>query len=263
MTTPAVERFHQLHESGTFILPNPWDVGSARILAGLGFPALATTSQGFAASLGRRDQNISVDELLAHVEAVVGAVDVPVNIDGENGFADSADGVAENVARFAATGAAGFSVEDWDPAAKALYPIDVAVERVAAAAKASGLVFTARAENHLRGVNDLDDTITRLRAYRDAGATAVYAPGLSSLDDIARLVEAVEVPVNVLALPGGPAVPELEKVGVRRVSIGSALAIAAYSTLVRGAQELLATGTSNYLTEQPVKPNPLSLLGPA
>ncbi len=260
MTASAAERFHQLHESGTFILPNPWDVGSARILAALGFEALATTSGGFAASLGRRDQSVTVEELVAHVSAITHAVDIPVNIDGENGFADSPEDVAGNVQRFVGTGAGGFSVEDWDPVAKVLYPLDVAVDRVAAAAQVkSGLVFTARAENHLRGVTDLDDTITRLTAYREAGADALYAPGLTSLDDIARLVDAVQAPVNVLALPNGPSVADLAKVGVRRVSIGSSLAIAAYSALVRGAQELQDTGTSNYVVAGSSKPFPFSL----
>jgi 2-methylisocitrate lyase-like PEP mutase family enzyme len=234
-------RFRELHRDGTFVMPNPWDVGSAHLLAGLGFPALATTSSGHAASLGRRDQQVTRDELVAHAAALAAAVDVPLNVDAERCFADTPAGVAETVGLLAGTRAAGLSIEDYDPGAGAVEPLDVAAARVAAAAevaRAEGLVLTARAENHLYGAGDLDDTIARLRAYRDAGAEVVYAPGLTDLAEIARLVEAVEVPVNVLAT-GAPPVPELASVGVRRVSTGGALARIAYGAARSAAQELL------------------------
>jgi 2-methylisocitrate lyase-like PEP mutase family enzyme len=245
----ARARFSELHREGVFVMPNPWDVGSARILAALGFPALATTSSGHAASLGKRDQHVELEELLDHVRAIVQAVDVPVNVDAEHGFAEDAGGVAQTLARIADAGAAGASIEDYDPVSGALEPLAVAVARVAAAAGAareSGLVLTARAENHLYGVNDLDDTIARLSAYRDAGADCVYAPGLTDIDDIRRVVTEVGIPVNVLALRKGPSVAALGAAGVRRVSTGGSLAFAAYGALAAAARELLDEGTSNY-----------------
>ena len=235
-------RFRELHRAGTFVMPNPWDVGSAHLLAGLGFPALATTSSGHAASLGRRDRQVTRDELVAHAAALAAAVDVPLNVDAERCFADTPAGVAETVGLLAGTRAAGLSIEDYDPAAGAIEPLEVAAARVAAAAevaRAEGLVLTARAENHLFGAGDLDDTITRLRAYRDAGAEVVYAPGLTDLAEIARLVEALAVPVNVLAVPGAPPIPELASVGVRRISTGGALARLAYGAARSAAQDLL------------------------
>jgi 2-methylisocitrate lyase-like PEP mutase family enzyme len=242
-------RFAELHAVGTFVMPNPWDVGSARLLESLGFPALATTSSGHAASLGRMDQQVTLDELLAHVVTLVDAIGIPLNVDAERGFADEPDGVAETARLIAGTGAAGFSIEDYDPARDRIDPLPEAVARVAAAAGVAashGLVFTARAENHLHGVDDLDDTIARLRAYRNAGANVVYAPGLVSLDDIGRVVREVDLPVNVLALPGAPTVRELASVGVRRVSTGGALASAAYGALARAGRELLDLGTFGY-----------------
>jgi 2-methylisocitrate lyase-like PEP mutase family enzyme len=237
------------HKPEVFVIPNPWDVGSARILVALGFPALATTSSGHAASLGKPDQHVDLDELLAHVTAIVDAVDVPVNVDAEHGFAADPAGVAHTFARIVDTGAAGASIEDYDPVARQLEPVAVAVERVAAAsevARANGLVLTARAENHLYGVTDLDDTIARLAAYRDAGADCVYAPGLIDLDAIKRVVTEVGVAVNVLALRNGPSVAELGAVGVRRVSTGGSLAFAAYGALAAAGRELLDEGTSTY-----------------
>jgi 2-methylisocitrate lyase-like PEP mutase family enzyme len=249
MSSDVRDRFRQLHADGLFVMPNPWDIGSARLLAWLGFPALATTSSGHAATLGRLDQHVARDELLAHASAVASAVDVPLSVDAERCFATDPDGVAETVALIARTGAAGCSIEDYDPAAGRIDPVDVASERVASAARAArahGLVLTARAENMLYGVDDLDDTIARLRAYRDAGAEVVYPPGLTDLDDIARVVSDVGVPVNVLALPQGPSISQLAEAGVRRVSTGGALCMAAYGSLVRAARELLDTGTSGY-----------------
>jgi 2-methylisocitrate lyase-like PEP mutase family enzyme len=245
-------RFRALHErEQLFVMPNPWDVGSARLLASLAFEALATTSAGFAWSLGKADQTVTRDELVAHVAIVAAATSLPLNVDSERCYPDDPGGVAETVRLLAEAGAAGCSIEDYNPATRGMDAVDVAAERVAVAAEAAHrpaepMVLTARAENHIRGVDDLDDTIARLIAYRDAGADAVYAPGLVELDAIATLVEAVAIPVNVLALGRGPSVAELASVGVRRVSTGSALASAAYGGLMRGARELLDDGTSRY-----------------
>ena len=245
-------RFRALHErEELFVMPNPWNVGSAKLLASLGFEALATTSAGFAWSLGKLDQQVTRDELVVHVGTLAAATPLPLNVDSERCYPDDPGGVAETVALLADAGAAGFSIEDYDPATGAMDDVDVAAGRVALAAEAAHglsapLVLTGRAENHIRGVDDLDDTIARLIAYRDAGADVVYAPGLRELDQIARVVEAVGIPVNVLALPSGPSVAELASVGVRRVSTGSALASAAYGALVAAARELSEEGTSRY-----------------
>jgi 2-methylisocitrate lyase-like PEP mutase family enzyme len=240
--------FRALHErEQLFVMPNPWDVGSAKLLASLGFEALATTSAGFAWSLGKMDQQVTRDELVAHVAALAAATDLPLNVDSERCYPDDPGGVAETAALLAGAGAAGFSVEDWDPATGTIDPVEVAVARVAVAADAAGsLVLTARAENHIHGIDDLGDTIARLVAYSDAGAGVVYAPGLTRIDQIAAVVEAVGIPVNVLALPNGPSVAELAAAGVRRVSTGGALARASYGALLAGARELLAEGTSRY-----------------
>lgn len=232
-------------------MPNPWDIGSARLLASLGFEALATTSAGYAWSMGKLDQNVSCDELVAHVTDIADATALPLNVDSERCYPDDPGGVAQTVALLAEAGAAGFSIEDYDPATGRIDDVEAAAERVAVAADAAHrlpdrMVLTGRAENHIRGVDDLGDTIARLVAYRDAGADAVYAPGLSDLDQIARVVEAVGIPVNVLALPNGPSISELASVGVRRVSTGGSLASAAYGALLGGAQELLSDGTSGY-----------------
>jgi len=246
------QRFRELHaRKQLFVMPNPWDVGSARLLAACGFEALATTSQGFAWSLGKLDQSVSRDELIAHVAVLTAATDLPLNVDSERCYPDDPGGVSETVALLADAGAAGFSLEDYDPATESIDDVEVAAARVAEAAEAAHrlpepMVLTGRAENHIRGVDDLDDTIARLTAYRDAGADAVYAPGLTEVDQIATVVDAVGVPVNVLALSSGPTLAELASVGVRRVSTGSLLAGAAYGALVAGARELLKEGTSRY-----------------
>ena len=245
-------RFHELHaREQLFVMPNPWDIGSARLLEACGFEALATTSAGFAWSIGKHDQAVTRDELVAHVASLARATSLPLNVDSERCYPDDPGGVAETVALLAAAGAAGLSIEDYNPATGAVDPVEVAAESVERAAEANRLlrepmVLTGRAENHIRGVDDLDDTIARLVAYRDAGADAVYAPGLARLDQIAAVVAAVGIPLNVLALASGPTIAELASVGVRRVSTGSALASAAYGTLVAGARELLADGTSRY-----------------
>jgi 2-methylisocitrate lyase-like PEP mutase family enzyme len=245
-------RFRELHErEQIFVMPNPWDTGSAKLLASLGFEALATTSAGYAWSLGKLDQQVTRDELVAHVAAIASATPLPLNVDSERCYPDDSGGVAETVALLAEAGAAGFSIEDYDPGAGRIEDVVVAAERVAVAAVAAHdrpdpLVVTARAENHIHGVDDLDDTLARLVAYRDAGADVVYAPGLRDLGQIERLVETVGIPVNVLALRGVPAVSELESVGVRRVSTGGGLAAAAYAALIAGARELQDEGATSY-----------------
>jgi 2-methylisocitrate lyase-like PEP mutase family enzyme len=246
------DRFRALHaREQLFVMPNPWDVGSARVLASLGFEALATTSSGFAWSLGKLDGSVSRDELVAHVASLTEATPLPLNVDSERGFPDDPGGVAETVSLLAEAGAAGFSIEDWNPTTGAIDDVGLAAERVAEAAEAAHaltdpLVLTGRAENHIHGVDDLDDTIARLVAYREAGADVLYAPGLSDIGRIEAVVQGVGAPVNVLALPNGPSVSELAALGVRRVSTGGALARSAYLALLAGAQELLAAGTSTY-----------------
>ncbi len=245
--------FRELHaRDGLFLMPNPWDVGSAKLLASLAFEALATTSQGFAWAIGKLDQTVTRDELVAHVAAVAEATPLPLNVDSERLYPDDPGGIAETVRLLAEAGAAGCSIEDYDPATGRVDDLGAAAERVAIAAEAAAgdLVLTARCESHLYGAVDLDDTIARLVAYRDAGADAVYAPGLTDLGQIATVVEAVGVPVNVLALPSGPTIAELESVGVRRVSVGSLLASAAYGALVAGARELRDQGTSRYAEQR-------------
>ena len=244
------DTFRALHASGLFVIPNPWDIGSARLLESLGFKALATTSSGFAAAIGRPDYGVDRSDLLSHVEALAAAVEIPLSVDAERCFGEDPAGVAETVGLIAKAGAAGCSIEDYDPQQGAIDPLEIAVERVAAAAstaRENGMVLTARAENHLHGIDNLDDTISRLSAYRDAGAEVVYAPGLVEPDDIRRLVNSVGVPVNVLALRHGPSTDQLVELGVRRVSTGGGLARAAYGALLAGARELRDAGTSGYL----------------
>ena len=249
MTDRAAE-FRALHVPGTpLLMPNPWDAGTARLLAGMGFRALATTSAGFAGTQGRTDGNVTRDEALAHAATIVGAVDVPVSADLENGFADDPAGVAETVRSAAAIGLAGCSVEDWDPTNHELYAVEAATERVAAAAEAAhaeGIVLTARADGHLHGrrdPEDLDETIRRLQAYARAGAEVLYAPGVDSVDGIQRIVSSVDRPVNVLALPETPPVARLAELGVARVSTGSGIFWAAMGGLVSAAAELRDEGT--------------------
>jgi 2-methylisocitrate lyase-like PEP mutase family enzyme len=247
-------RFLELHRPGNpLLLPNPWDQGSARLLASLGFQALATTSSGFAATLGRLDGSVSRDEALAHSAAVVAATELPVSADLENGFADHPADVALTVVLAVGAGLAGCSLEDFtgdeeDP----IYDIGLAAERVAAAAEAAHagpvrLVLTARAENYLYERQDLADTITRLQAYQTAGADVLYAPGLTRLADIRQVVTAVDRPVNVLAVAGSPPVAELAEAGVSRVSVGGAFAFAALGALADAATELRDKGTYGYL----------------
>lgn len=248
------EAFLALHQGRTpLLLANAWDTGSARLLASLGFTALATTSSGHAASLGKLDGSVPRNEALEHAAAIVAATELPVSADLENAYAHEPDGVAETVEGAIAVGLAGCSVEDFsgnpdDP----IYELEHAVARVAAAVDAAHrgpvhLVLTARAENHLHGREDLDDTIARLQAYERVGADVLYAPGLSSAEDIRRVVESVDRPVNVLARSGAPSVAELGSIGVSRVSVGGAFAFAAYGALVEAATELRDQGTYGYV----------------
>ncbi len=248
---PRRARFRELHaRRGIFVMPNAFDVGSARLLASLGCEAIATTSAGFAWSLGRGDQQVTRDELVAHVAAITSATGLPVSVDSERCFAADPAGVAETVRLLSAAGAAGCSIEDYDPATDSIDELGRATERVAAAAAAAhegdAMVLTARAENLLHDVEDLEDTIARLQAYRAAGADVVYAPGLTSMAEISAVVTQVDAPVNVLMLPGVPKVDELAKLGVRRVSTGAALAGVAYGAFVSGARELLDMGSAGY-----------------
>jgi 2-methylisocitrate lyase-like PEP mutase family enzyme len=238
------ERFLALHRPGApLLLPNPWDQGTARALAAAGFSALATTSSGFAATLGRLDGHVSRDEAVSHGAAVAAAVDVPVSADLEDGYGTDAEAVAATVTAAAASGLAGCSIEDWSGGR--ILPIKAATERIAAAVEASAgrLVLTARAENFIRDNPDLPDTIARLQAFRDAGAEVLYAPGLAAAADIKAVVDSVDRPVNVLLRPAGPSIEALASLGVSRISLGGALAFAALGALSRAAAGLLRGGT--------------------
>jgi uncharacterized protein (TIGR03085 family) len=256
MTTQSEKaaRFLELHRPGNpLLLPNPWDEGSARVLASLGFQALATTSSGFAATLGRLDGSVSRGVALAHAATIVASAELPVSADLENGYADEPAGVARTVVLAVEAGLAGCSVEDFTGREdEPIYDSGLAAERVAAAVEAAHagpvhLVLTARAENYLHGRPDLADTIARLQAYQAAGADVLYAPGLKSLADIRQVVMSVDRPVNVVAGAGVPPVSELAEAGVSRVSVGGAFAFAALGALVDAATELRDKGTYGYL----------------
>ena len=250
------EVFLALHRrDGAFIMPNPWDVGSARMLHALGFEALATTSAGFAHSLGCRDGGVTLAQKIAHCTALAAATPLPLSADLENGFADSPEAVARNVLAVAASGIVGASIEDFtgNPA-KPIYEFTLAVERVRAVAEAvHGLPYpfalTARAENLLRGARDLDDTVRRLVAYTDAGADVLFAPGLSTLEEVRAVAAAVNRPLNVLApMVKGVSVAELAAVGVKRISVGGSLARAAATAFLRAAQSLHESGSLEWTT---------------
>jgi 2-methylisocitrate lyase-like PEP mutase family enzyme len=236
------EAFRALHEGDPFVMPNPWDRGSARELEARGFRALATTSAGFALTLGRRDGEVTLDEVADHVRALASATSLPLSVDLENGYGEHPDEAAGAIVRAAEAGAVGGSIEDWDPAGH-IYCLEHATARVRAAAEAArGLdfpfVLTARAENLIRGNPDLDDTIGRLRAYEDAGADVLYAPGLRSAEEIRAVCEALSKPVNVLAHPA-LTIDEIIDAGAQRISVGGSLAFVAYGAMAGAAQALL------------------------
>lgn len=242
-------RFARLHqESGAFLMPNVWDVGSACLIESLGFEAMATTSSGLAASLGRHDQKVDLDEVVAHVVAITAAVGVPLSVDAEDGYDTFSGSLADTVDVLAEAGASGISIEDYRPGS-GLLEIGEATERVAVytdAANRHGMTVTARAENHLYGVDDLEDTMARLVAYGSAGAHVVYAPGLVTAAALATVVEHTGRPVNALLLPGGPSVSEMREIGVKRLSTGGSLAFTAYGAAARAARELRDEGTQTY-----------------
>jgi len=240
--------FRALHEGEPFLIPNPWDVGSARMLEGLGFKALATTSSGFAFTLGRADGDVTLDEVIAHTAALAEAVWIPVAVDLENGYGRGADDAARAVRAAADAGAAGGSIEDWD-SADGLYPLAEGAERIAAAAEAasaSGFVLAARAENFIRGNPDLDDTITRLQAYEAAGADVLYAPGIRSDEQIRAVCDAVGKPVNVLAFPGMKA-DQVFAAGAQRISVGGQLTWVAAAAAAEAAIAARDTGDFDVL----------------
>jgi 2-methylisocitrate lyase-like PEP mutase family enzyme len=252
--TDLAARFLALHRPGQpLLLPNPWDIGSARVLASLGFAALATTSSGFAATLGLLDGSVTRDQAIVHAGIIVASTPLPVSADLENGFADDAEGVAATVTAAIGAGLAGCSIEDFSGRAdEPIYDISLATERIAAAAQAAHagpqrLVLTGRAENYLHGREDLADTITRLQRYAEAGADVLYAPGLSRASDIRDVVTSVDRPVNVLARADAPSVAELAELGVARISVGGAFAFAALGALTEAARELQTAGTYGYL----------------
>jgi len=267
---PRVTEFRRLHEAGCFVLPNPWDIGSARVLVGLGFKAVATTSAGLAWSLGRRDNEISVELSLSHLRAIAASVEVPVNADFEDGFARDPLGVAANVWAAVETGIAGVSIEDstGDQAAP-LYDFGLAVERIKAARKAiddsgTGVLLTGRSEGFIAGRPDLAETIRRLVAYAEAGADCLYAPGVRTMSDISAIVSAVAPkPVNVLVSTDFTTVAQLAEAGVRRVSVGGALARAAWTGFLSAAREIASSGTFSALARNIPVPEMNKLFGPA
>ena len=246
--------FRALHDGEPFVIPNPWDAGSARVLEALGFEALATTSSGFAFTLGRLDGAATIDEVVAHAAELDRATDLPVSVDLENGYGDSPETVANAIGRIATAGAVGASIEDYDPSGR-LYEQDHAVERVAAAVEQARaldfpFVLTARAENHIRGNPDLDDTIARLQAFEAAGADVLYAPGLRTAEEIRTVCEAVTRPVNVLSVPG-LSMAEIVEAGAQRVSVGGALTWVAVNAFADAARSIREHGDFSTLVGSP------------
>ncbi len=243
-------RFRALHETGIFVMPNAWDSASAKVMAAAGASAVATTSSGFAATLGRTDYLVTEAELLRHSALMAATAGVPVNVDSERCYGTDPQGVADFVNTLAGTGVAGCSIEDFDPATGSIDPIEMSVDRVAAAAEAAakhGMVLTARAERHLYEADaDFADTLTRLRLFAEAGAGCIYAPGLTDPAQIAEVC-AIGPPVNVLISPATPPVAQLAELGVRRVSTGGALVRAAMGEVRRAVDELLNDGTLTYM----------------
>lgn len=252
------EIFRGLHQrAGAFIIPNPWNVGSARMLAHLGFEALATTSAGYAFSIGRPDYGVGREAIMAHISDLASATELPLSADLENGFADAPEGAAETIRRAAAAGAVGGSIEDASGRSEQpIYEIALAAERIRAAAEAARALdfpftLTARAENYLHGRPNLEDTIRRLQAYQQAGADVLYAPGLTSQEEIAALISSVDRPVNVVMGLSGMqmSLAELAAIGVKRVSVGSTLARAAFRSFLRAAREMREHGTFTFAEE--------------
>lgn len=259
-TAQKREAFRKLHEAGCFVLPNPWDIGSAKILQHLGFKAIASTSAGMAWAMGRADGEVSLDEVLLHLSTLAHATDLPLNADFENGFADAPADVARNVALGVDTGVSGLSIEDYDQGRKGLYDFGLAVERVAAAREAignSGVLLTARSEGFIRGAPDMDETIRRLNAFAKAGADCLYAPGLRDEAQIRQVTQAVAPkPVNILA-PGLP-VATIAAAGARRISVGGSLARVAYGAFYAAAQEIAEQGVFGAFAKPPGPPlNPI------
>jgi 2-methylisocitrate lyase-like PEP mutase family enzyme len=243
--TQKAEAFRVLHEGDPFVIPNPWDAGSARVLAALGFRALASTSSGFAYTLGRLDGEATLDEVVEHAAALDRATDLPVSVDLENGYGESPESAAHAIARIAEAGAVGGSIEDYDPSGR-LYARDHAVERMAAAVEAAraldfSFTLTARAENHIRGNPDLDDTIARLQGYEAVGADVLYAPGLRTADEVRAVCSSLSKPVNVLATPR-LTMGELVEAGAQRVSVGGSLTWVAVNAFAEAARAILETG---------------------
>jgi len=260
--------FQAMHQSGCFLLPNPWDVGSAKLLAGMGYKALATTSSGFAWSQGMPDNRVSMHHVLDHLQSLAAAVAIPVNADFEGGFAVNPDDVLAHYARAAQTGVAGISIEDSTGDRNSpLFKFALSVERVRAARRAideskTGIVLTGRSEGFIVGPSDLPDTLRRLVAYAEAGADCLYAPGLRSLADIAMVVkEVAPKPVNALVYANFTTVAELADIGVRRISVGGALARTAYTAFVHAAQEIATFGTFNQLAKRTATTDFDSLFG--
>jgi methylisocitrate lyase len=253
-----VQTFRSLHDAGCFVMPNPWDAGSARALEQMGFKALATTSAGFAWTLGRPDNHVTLDEVLEHLRVVAAAVRVPLNADFEGGFAVEPEAVAANVRLAASTGIAGLSIEDstGDPL-NPLYDVDLAVERVRAARRAidesgTGIVLTGRSEGFVVGRPDIDETIRRLRAYADAGADCLFAPRIASAEHVAAVVAAVAPkPVNLLINAPFITVAEAAALGVRRISVGGTLARTAWAGFLQTAHEIAASGTFSQFEQLP------------
>lgn len=250
--------FSDLHTSGCFVIPNPWDRGSARILAGLGFQALATTSAGFARSTGVDDYHVTRDMVISHARELCSATDLPVSADLENGFGHTPDDCAETIRQASNAGLVGGSIEDFSGEPGKQYDIELAKERVAAAVDAANslgfpFTLTARAENFFTGTPDLSDTIKRLQAYQDAGAHCLYAPGLKTLEDIRSVVSSLDRPVNVLLGPSSGHVPvtTLAEIGVRRVSVGAVFANIAYGAMIAAADEFLNAGTFDFMKQLP------------
>lgn len=256
--TEKAKAFRALHErEGAFIIPNPWDVGTARILAHIGFEALATTSAGYAFSVGQRDNTIDRDQMIAHIQTIVTATNLPVSADLENGFGDSPETVAETIRLAAAAGVVGGSIEDsTNRPDRPIYDLELAVERIHAAAEMARslpypFTLTGRAENYLHGRPDIKDTIRRLQAYQEAGAGVLYAPGLTSKEDIVSVVSSLDRPVNLLmGLQGVQlSLAELSEIGVKRISVGSALSRAALGAFLRAAREMKTHGTFTFVDE--------------